>query len=296
MRATKRTPGKVNLCLMVGPRQEGGLHELFTIFVPVSVYDVLDFTLDAHPGAAETSRIVCECKTSPGEDNLATRALRTLEQHTGWALEGRIVIQKGIPVGAGMGGGSSDAAAALQAGAQAVAEAGGPVLARAQLVAIAREVGADVAFFLDPRPSVGRGIGELLEPIELPRFSVVLVFSDRMLATGRVYGTFDVLNPGETQGVFDFRSSQAEKRWRRAEDAAQAARLLENDLEQASFSLIPALAAHREVLAREGALGALMSGSGPTLFGLCGTVEKAEELQRKMVERGFNAKVAGIVG
>jgi 4-diphosphocytidyl-2-C-methyl-D-erythritol kinase len=162
------------------------------------------------------------------------------------------------------------------------------------LVALARGLGADVAFFLDPVPSWGRGIGELLEPVDVPDLAFVLVFFERMLSTARVYRTFDSLRPAESKAVFDFRCGQAEKRWRQVEDVSQAARLLENDLELASFSLIPSLVTDREVLAREGAMAALVSGSGPTIFGLCESVGKAEELQEKMAIRGFSAKVAAI--
>ncbi|OFW59858.1 MAG: hypothetical protein A2133_07435 [Actinobacteria bacterium RBG_16_64_13] len=295
MQATKRTPAKVNLCLLVGPREETGSHEIFTIFAPVDVYDQLDFALEARPGEAVAGQLRVDCRTAAGEANLATRALRALEKHTGWAFDGRLVIHKGIPVGAGLGGGSSDAAAALLGGVQALGEAGGPVPEQAELVALARELGADVAFFLEPIPSVGRGIGEVLEPVELPALPLVLVFFDRMLSTARVYRAFDTLRPGETQAVFDFRSGQAEKRWRQVEDIGHAARLLENDLELASFSLIPSLASDREVLAREGALAALVSGSGPTLFGLCESAAKAQELADRMAIRGFSARVANIL-
>ena len=291
MQTMKRTPAKLNLCLLVGPRDESGNHELFTIFAPVGVYDEIEFDLTSHPGTAGSGKVRVECRVAAGEANLATQALRALEAHTGWVFEGRMAIRKGIPVGAGLGGGSSDAAAALSVGAQALVEAGGPALGREQLVALARGVGADVAFFLDPVPSVGRGIGELLTPLDLPRLDVVLVFFDRMLSTTRVYRTFDTLRPAESHTVFDFRASQAEKRWRQVTQAGQAARLLENDLEQASFSLIPSLVTDREVLAREGAMAALMSGSGPTLFGLCESPERAAELQEKMAVRGFRAVV-----
>lgn len=295
MQATVQTPAKVNLCLLVGPRNEAGSHELFTIFAPVTVYDSIEFDLQTRPRDERPARLVVECRTASGEANLATQALRALEGHTGWAFEGRVVIHKGIPVGAGMGGGSSDAAAALKVGARAIAEAGGPALEPVELAALARDLGADVPFFLNPVPSTGRGIGEILTPIEIPELPIVLVYFDRLLSTARVYRTFDVLRPVESQAVFDFRSSQAAKRWRLAGDVTQVARLLENDLEQASFSLIPSLVNDREVLTREGAIAALMSGSGPTLFGLCETVAKAEELEEKMSVRGFSAKVAAIV-
>ena len=293
---TKRTPAKINLCLLVGPKDDTGNHEIFTVFVPVDVYDELEFALEAHEGGTGQGALRVECTTSPGEANLAAQALRALERHTGWSLSGRVVIHKRIPVGAGMGGGSSDAAAALLAGAETLAEAGGPSLADDQLVSLARGLGADVAFFLDPFPAIGRGIGELLEPLELPELSFVLVFFDRMLSTARVYRAFDAMQNAENRSLFDYRAAQAEKRWRQVVDAGQVARMLENDLEPASFGLIPSLMTDREILIREGAAGALMSGSGPTLFGLCASADKAAELAERLAVRGFRARVATVAG
>ncbi len=292
---TKLAPAKVNLALLIGPKEETGLHEVFTVFVPVDVYDELEFALEAKTGGESPGELRVECRTANGEANLAAQALRSLERLTGWRFSGRVTIHKSIPVGAGMGGGSSDAAMALLVGVDALAEAGGPVPDEARLRALARQLGADVPFFLDPFPAIGRGIGEFLAPLDLPEFSMVLVFFDRQLSTARVYRTFDAMRPGETQVVFQFRANQAEKRWRQLVDASQMARLLENDLEQASFSLIPSLGVDREIVAREGALGAIMSGSGPTLVGVCESGEKAEELKDRMTIRGFSAQVATVL-
>jgi 4-diphosphocytidyl-2-C-methyl-D-erythritol kinase len=175
-----------------------------------------------------------------------------------------------------------------------LAAAGGPVPDASRMAAIARGLGADVPFFMAPLPSVGRGIGDILEPIDLPGLSMVLVYFRKQLSTASVYRTFDLVRPPESQAVFDFRSSQAEKRWRQVSDMTQVARLLENDLEQASFSLMQSLATDREVVVREGAIAALMTGSGPSLFGLCETVEKAKELQYRLGARGFSSMTATI--
>jgi len=291
----KRTPAKVNLSLLVGPKGDDGNHEIFTVFAPVDVYDDIEISLEARQGEGP-GELRVECRTAPGENNLAAQALRTLERLTGWSLSGRLAIHKGIPVGAGLGGGSSDAAATLMVGVEALAEAGGPLLDDAQLVAIARSLGADVSFFLDPLPAIGRGIGELLEPLDLPGLNLVLVFFDRMLSTARVYREFDSKQLMTTRSMFEFKAGQAEKRWRQVTDVAQVARLLENDLERASFSLIPSLVSDREILIREGAIGALMSGSGPTLFALSASADKAKELAERLMVRGFNARAAKVIG
>jgi 4-diphosphocytidyl-2C-methyl-D-erythritol kinase len=292
MHATKRAPAKVNLSLLVGPKHEQGMHELFTVFAPVDLYDELEITLEARPSGGSAGDLRVKCRIDEGESNLAIKALRALEQHTGWMFTGRVEIDKRIPIGAGMGGGSSDAAAALLAGAQTLIEAKGPVPEQAQLVALARQIGADVAFFLDPRPAIGRGVGEILEPIELPELSLVVVPSDRHLSTERVYRAFDEMQPFGNRSVFDFRADAAERNWRQAGDAGQVARLMENDLEKTVYSIIPTLLTDRELLVREGATAALVSGSGPTLYGLCASAEKAEEVARRMVQRGFRAHLA----
>jgi 4-diphosphocytidyl-2-C-methyl-D-erythritol kinase len=289
MHVTKRAPAKVNLSLLIGPKDAEGMHELFTVFAPVDLHDELEITLEARPAGGFEGDLRVKCRVDDGESNLAAKALRALERHTGWVFTGRVDIDKHIPVGAGMGGGSSDAAAALLAGVQTLIEAGGPVPDRTQLLALAREIGADVAFFLDPRPAIGRGVGEILEPIELPELPLVVVPSERHLSTERVYKAYDDQQPFGNRAVFDLRADTAGRNWRQVRDVGQAARLLENDLEKIAYSLIPTLLTDREVLVREGATAALVSGSGPTLFGLCGSGEKAEEVTRRMVQRGFKA-------
>jgi 4-diphosphocytidyl-2-C-methyl-D-erythritol kinase len=290
-----RTPAKINLSLLVGSRDDAGYHEVFTVFAPIDVYDGIDFSLEATEGGAP-GPLAVECDTAPGEANLAARALRALEELTGWALSGRVVIRKGIPIGAGLGGGSSDAAAALLVGAQALAEAGGPVPGKVQLAELARKLGADVAFFLDPRPAIGRGIGELLEPLTLPELWLVLVVSDRVLSTARVYRSLDAVRPTVSRTFFVHRTAQAEKRWREATDAGQIVHLLENDLEKAAFTIVPSLAEDREALIREGATAVLMSGSGPTLYALCGSKAEAEEFSRRVGARGYRTGVATVLG
>jgi len=294
MQAIKKAPAKVNLSLLVGPKDQEGLHELFTVFAPVDLYDQLDIALEARPAGGAAAELKVKCRVAEGELNSASKALRALEQETGWTFAGRVEIEKHIPVGAGLGGGSSDAAAALLAGVDALTEAGGPVPSRERQVALARGVGADVAFFLDPRPAIGRGIGEILEPIDLPALALVLVLSARHLSTERVYKAFDETQLLGNRSVFDYRATEAEKRWRHVEGADQVARLLENDLEKTVYGLIPTLLTDRELVTREGAMAALVSGSGPTLFGLCASADKAQELVERMTVRGFTAQTVAV--
>ena len=306
MYLSERAPAKLNLSLLVGPGLEHGYHELFTVFVPVDVYDQLEFDLEARPpGRRPAGRIgdlQVQCAGVPGHSNLAGQALRALEHATGWTIEGTIAIEKGIPIGAGLGGGSSDAAAALRAGAAALAEAGSPALDAAALRAIARTVGADVAFFLTARPVMARGIGDVLQPIQLPDLYVVLVFLNEHLYTSHVYGAFDSMGPSEDSGAFEQRATEAEALWKgcardweaglipEGEMVARVAALLQNDLERASLRLLPLLGEARRVMMAEGAPVVLMSGSGSTLFAVCRSADEADDLARRLAARGLSAR------
>jgi len=309
-------PAKVNLSLLVGPRRADGYHELFTVFAPIGVVDELEFELIARPpdarprgarppGARSGGRrgdLHVRCAGAAGESNLAARALRALENATGWTIAGIVTVEKGIPIGAGLGGGSSDAAVALRAGVQAVAEAGGPIPDDASLRAIAREVGADVPFFLNARCSIGRGIGDVLEPLRLPILDIVVVFIARHLSTPRVYKAFDVQAAEEDFESFVRRAEEAGALWKRlARDwdggaiaegavATRVAALLQNDLEKASFSLLPLLEQTRKAMLERRAPGVLMSGSGSTLFAVCRSGDEAEDLARRLGAAGLSAR------
>jgi len=316
VRLEAKAPAKVNLSLLIGPVRADGYHELFSVFVPIDVFDGLEFELVARRSREGRGVLRVECEVASGEDNLAARALRSLERATGWVIDGRVGITKGIPAGAGLGGGSSDAAAALRAGAQAIAAAGGPVLGEHELRMLARGVGADVPFFLRPEPSFATGIGDLLEPIGLPPLSLVLVFHEAQLSTAAVYKEFDRIaddqpglvaaeQPGSAAGGgagFQERARAHEARWRalaarwaegrlESDEAVPAvAELLENDLQRASFRLLPGLREDRDALVEEGALGAVMSGSGPTLLGLCRSPQEAEDVAVRLRLRGYRAR------
>ena len=294
MQVTKKAPAKVNLSLLVGPTNDEGMHELFTVFAPIDLYDELDIKLEARAGDTFAGKLKVKCGAADGEANLAAKALRLLEEETGWAFDGRVNIEKRIPVGGGLGGGSSDAATALVAGVQALIEAGGPAPTRDRQVELARKLGADVAFFLDPRPAIGRGVGEILEPIHLPELYLVLITYDRHLSTERIYRKYEEMQPFGNRLVFEHRAAEAEKRWRQVEDLSQVGRMLENDLEETVYRIIPQIASDREVLMREGAVSALVSGSGPTLYGLCTMPEKSEELVERMRMRGFKARAVTV--
>ena len=296
MLITKSAPAKINLSLLIGPGGPTGYHELFTVYVPVDVFDVLTFALEARPIGDGPGELSVKAHAIEAEANIVAHALRALEKQTGWTVSGRVTIDKGIPLAAGMGGGSTDAAVALQVGAQLIREAGGPALSDAEIHRLARGLGADVPFFLDPRPAIGRGIGDLLEPLPLPELPLVLIFTDQPLSTAHVYREFDLQNPAEEMASFLKRAEEAEARWRRVRSIGDVVELLQNDLEVTSCNLLPGLCDAKDIILQEGALGALMSGSGPTFYGLCTSAEHAEQLCDKVSADGVNCRVARSIG
>jgi 4-diphosphocytidyl-2-C-methyl-D-erythritol kinase len=300
-------PAKVNLSLLVGPPQEDGYHPLSTVFVPLDLADSLEVRLQAWArlgSGGPPSSFEVSCPGVAHEENLVTRALRALENETGWVFSGKLAVHKEIPKGAGLGGGSSDAAAALRTGAGLIAEAGGPRVASRDLHRLARALGADVPFFLEPRPALAGGVGDVLEPLALPPLPLVLLLPTSELSTAEVYRTFDGVATREPLSAFRERRLRTERAWRTVSAGYEGgsldghsigfeiARLLTNDLEMASLHLLPELAIFRGELDGEDVIGSLMSGSGPTLFGLCASNAAAETVAARLRARGFGARAA----
>ena len=247
----EEAPAKVNLVLHVGPRQANGLHELCSLFASLELHDVV--TVER---AGDADEVAC-----PGVDgsNLAAAALDAYRSRPGIELPPlRVAIEKNIPVAAGLAGGSADAAATLRA---ANRLAGSP-LDDAALRELAASLGSDVPSQVRPSHAVISGTGDVVEPVALPPMWLVLVPSDHGLATREVYAEADRLGSPRTRLEPGMLRADAS---RRVVDLAGA---LENDLQPAALSLRPELAGAIGDLRAEGALGALVSGSGPTVFGV----------------------------
>ncbi len=183
-----RAPAKLNLTLRVGPLRADGYHPLDSIVAKVTLYDEL-LIERAPDGVLE---LVCpDPQAGPAEGNLALRAARALRQRGGRG-GARITLHKRIGVGAGLGGGSSDAARTLWA----LNQIWGLNLPPAELAALGASLGSDVPLFLGPPASRMRGRGEVLDPIDLPAFDALLVTPPVHCATGPVYLAFDAQNPG----------------------------------------------------------------------------------------------------
>lgn len=243
---------KLNLVLQVGPRRDDGLHPLCSLFASVELAD----ELTAEP--LEEGEDVVRCPGVAGQ-NLAARALADFRARAGRRLPPlALTIEKRIPVAAGLGGGSADAAAALRI-ANELSEA---ALSRAELLRLAADLGSDVPSQLEPRHALVQGTGERVEPIGLPPFTAVLVPDDEGLSTSAVYAELDRLDAGRDPLDPDRLRELA------AAPLPELAAALDNDLQRAALSLRPVLEDRLEALREAGALGAAVSGSGPTCFGL----------------------------
>ena len=247
----ERAYAKVNLLLHVGSRRADGLHEICSLFASIDLADELVVTLGEGADSVD-----CPGVEGP---NLAAAALAAFRRETAAQLPPlRVSIAKRIPVAAGLGGGSADAAAALRV----ANELSGRPLDIAGLRAVAAGIGADVPSQIEPRHALVSGAGERIEPIALPPMALLLVPRHPGLLAGEVYAEADQL--GSTRSTLD-----AERIRRLAAQPFEAlAGELENDLEPAVLSLRPQLERPLEALRDAGAAAALVTGSGPTTFGV----------------------------
>jgi 4-diphosphocytidyl-2-C-methyl-D-erythritol kinase len=258
MRLVARAPGKVNLCLFLGETRADGLHELVSLVEPLSLADEL--TLEPAGGAATADEVVCAGVDGP---NLAAAALAAYRDATGWdAPPQRLTIEKRVPIAAGMGGGSGDAAAALRLAAHAAGRPGDPALA-----ALAPLLGADVPSQVEPRLVLVGGAGERVEaaPARAPHALLVLPSAER-LATPDVFDEADRL--GMPRTVADLAQRRAALEQALVAGPALPRELLVNDLEPAARSLCGAIDAALDAAIGAGADHALVSGSGPTVVGI----------------------------
>jgi 4-diphosphocytidyl-2-C-methyl-D-erythritol kinase len=286
---TVRVPAKVNVALAVGPRRPDGFHDLATVFHAVSLYDEVvarsaeDFSVTAEGGGSE--------QVPRDDSNLAMQAARTLAAYSGVTSGAGLHIRKEIPVAAGMAGGSADAAGALVA----CDALWGTGLGRPELAILAARVGSDVPFALMGGTALGTGRGERLTPAMVGGvFHWVLAMSDQGLAAPAVYAKLDelrsnraILAPGVAPDVLAAL---------RAADAQALGRLLENDLQEAACALAPELTAILEAGRGLGALGAIVSGSGPTCAFLVRDVEHGIDLAIGLSSARLAADVRRVTG
>jgi len=248
---TIEAPAKVNYRLDVLRKRPDGYHELRMVMQRIDLCDSIEITLSGDPGI----RVACGREGVPdGPGNIAWRAadllLKLAERQPGIDIR----ITKRIPVAAGMGGGSSDGAAVLMG----VNELLGLGLSDQRLMEIGVTLGADVPFFIFKRTALAEGIGERLSPIErVPTAWLAIVNPNIHVSTAWVYQNLQ-LTSGLNENIIP----------RLYESVADICAILSNDLELVTVKRHPIIAVIKEQLLRAGACGALMSGSGPTVFGV----------------------------
>jgi 4-diphosphocytidyl-2-C-methyl-D-erythritol kinase len=257
-------PAKVNLFLHVVGKRADGYHELRTLMCCIGLHD----SLVLHVGA-ERTQLTCNAPDIPSDGrNLALKAAlsfnRVLTEQT--ALRARnvsIELVKRIPVGAGLGGGSSDAGAVLNA----LNGYYGHPFGRAKLHALALSLGADVPFFIDQTPAIATGVGERLEPYtQLPAWGVVVVYPGFGLSTAEVFAglTLGLTKCEKQLRYFPFKYGKFD-----------IGRHFCNDLESVAARRFPVINTIKKELLHQGAMGALMTGSGSAVFGVFADPEAA---------------------
>lgn len=289
---TVRVPAKVNLQLSVGPRESDGYHNLVSVFQAVSIYDEVTLT-KSHPGSGVTIAVTGDQTHGVPEDdtNLAVKAAKLVGTKFDFDVDVHIEVKKSIPVAGGMAGGSADAAGTLVAmDALYKLEA-----TREELFAMGAELGSDVPFMISGGTAVGTGRGDqLTAALSRGTYHWVFALSTVGLSTPSVYAECDRMR-AELE-VAAPKVSDLLMQSLLAGDAEAVGRALHNDLQSPACSLRPALSLVLEVGRDYGALGALVSGSGPTVAFLVADEEAGLDLAVALTASGVVGSVARATG
>ncbi len=268
-----KSPAKVNLRLEILKRREDGYHELRTVFQKISLQDTLRFSLKKEKGVSITTD---HPNLPVGRTNLVYKAAQSILKSSSYQGGIHIEIEKKIPLGAGLGGGSSNAATTLKALNQLL-EMGLP---KKRLMEIGLEIGADVPFFFLQGGAIGSGIGEQLKKVKLPDLWYVLIYPDFEVSTRWAYQNFVLTNKEFRFNLHKFLKTPE-----------GIFRILFNDLEEVVSRKYPQIGIMKNILFSVGALGALMTGSGPTVFGLFQDEKSAtgayEKIKKTVARKGW---------
>ncbi len=267
---------KVNLFLRIcgGPDKEG-YHEIETLFLPLeSPFDRIE--IEPLKDGAGIELLISGSRDVPGaEENIAYRAAAKFAEAAGIKPAWKITLEKNIPVAAGLGGGSSDAALVLKL----LERLEGPLPGN-QIAGIAGKLGADVPFFLDPRPSIGRGRGEILSPVPCTvSLHLLLACPEFPVSSAWAYANF-----AETR-MQPLKSADQLGRALSQGDIDRISEGLFNDLAPALLEKFPLLRMIEEEMLESDAPGVLVSGSGPVVFALCKNSLDAEMISTRLEEK-----------
>jgi len=263
----RQSPAKVNLFLRVLGKRADGYHNILSLMQRISLCDEMFFAL-----RGEGIVVRCPGSTLPEDrDNIVYRAAEEILAHVSGYTGVEITIHKKIPVAAGLGGGSSNAATTLVT----LNEMMGTPCSTQELMRMGARLGGDVPFFVFGRDALASGIGDRLKPVEgIPRLWFVLVNPGFEVSTGDIY---ENLILGLTKEPIKYRMP-------RFMTMSHIAKGLYNDLEKVSLRFYPVLSEIKELLMANGAVGSLMSGSGPTVFGIFRNENDAKKAERRLQE------------
>ena len=266
---TKRSPAKVNLHLQVLGRRKDGYHDIATLMQMISLYDEMEFSL-----RGKGIVVKCPGTTLPeNEDNIVYKAVKSLFSHASCLSGVEITIRKKIPIAAGLGGGSSNAATTLLT----LNDLMGFKYTKDELIKMGAKLGADVPFFVSGKTAWAFGIGDRLQVAEnIPRLWFVLINPRFDISTKMVYESLNLRLTNEAK-------KYNVPRFYAVDDIV---RKLHNDLEKVTLNLHPILRELKELLITCGALGSLMSGSGPTVFGIFADKKGALKAEESLKEKG----------
>lgn len=260
--SVRYAPAKINLGLELLGKRSDGFHEINTLFLPTTLCDILE--------VSENEELILECSQLPDilpENNIVMKAADALRRATGTNLGAFIRIEKNIPHGAGLGGGSSDAAVALQA----LNDLWQTCLSDDELRSIAAQIGSDVPFFISKTTALGRGRGEQLEPTEVAfDYGIVIVQPNIAVSTAWAYKS-------AVPAVFRSEPAHYDKIIREM-PVGEWRNHIFNDFEQGVFRFYPQIAEAKQALYEAGADFALMSGSGSCVFGLFANTDIAARI------------------
>jgi 4-diphosphocytidyl-2-C-methyl-D-erythritol kinase len=289
---TVRVPAKVNLQLSVGPRESNGYHNLVSVFQAVSIFDDVTLT-KSHPGSGVTISVTGEQTHGVPEDhsNLAVKAAHLIAEKFDIDVDVHIEVKKSIPVAGGMAGGSADAAATLVAmDALYKLEA-----TREELLELGSELGSDVPFMIAGGTAVGTGRGDqLTAALSRGTYHWVFALSTVGLSTPAVYSECDRMR-AELE-VAEPKVSDSLMQALLSGNPELVGKSLSNDLQNPACSLRPALSLVLEVGRDYGALGAIVSGSGPTVAFLVADEEAGLDLAVALTASGVVGSVARATG
>jgi 4-diphosphocytidyl-2-C-methyl-D-erythritol kinase len=270
------SPAKVNLTLLITGKRDDGYHEIESIMHRVELFDILKFS------HADSINLTCNIPELQNEKNLVYKAALLLKENTGYKYGANIILTKYIPMQAGLGGGSSNAATTLIG----LNELWNTGLKQNELVELAAKIGSDVPFFLMGEAALAQGRGEKLTPItDSCDFDVVIVKPTDGLDTGTVYKTLNA-PPFSDKNHLQQETTMMMHALKIGHPIAVGASLC-NDLQEPAFSLMPELKEIHDKMEEMGALGILLCGSGSSTFAICDSAEIADTIGDKFKKDGY---------